>query len=326
MGIFSALAAIGGGLIGARSNRSINSQNVQAQEQANMQNFAFLNEQRQHSEDFAREMTGDARANSDFWNRASLDFSRRQFGEQRDQARYGISRKVEDARRAGLHPLFALGGATGGGSPVNFIAGQAPTGSAVGSAGPVAQAAVRRPDNALGRGLTAAALAYQDRKDKQYARKRQKQLDARTIRMDNAALRKMTAEANESEARARLADSNVKRAEQEANYTRPPIALEAIPPLAAHGQTHPLGVRAKPQDLVAAVDKMRSSRGGFRPFWSEEKWGELGQFVTAMFPWITSAESIFTNKGIATPRRKWPRDRSRRDRNPNLQHLRSFDR
>lgn len=53
-----------------------------------------------------------------------------QFDQQMD---HSVRRRVEDAKRAGVHPLFALG-ASSGGSPTLAAGGGSPSGSAVGEA------------------------------------------------------------------------------------------------------------------------------------------------------------------------------------------------
>lgn len=52
--------------------------------------------------------------------KAAMDFSERQFAEQRSLAREGIRFRVQDASLAGIHPLYALGGSPAGGSPVGM--------------------------------------------------------------------------------------------------------------------------------------------------------------------------------------------------------------
>lgn len=60
----------------------------------------------------------------DRWNQRSLDFATRQFES-------GIQTRVADAKKAGIHPLFALGASGGGGSP-SFSVGGGVSGNALG--------------------------------------------------------------------------------------------------------------------------------------------------------------------------------------------------
>ena len=62
------------------------------------------------------------------WNQLGFDLANRQFT-------HGIRTRVRDARRAGIHPLYALGSA---GSSPSFVAGQHPTGSGLGTGSNIA--------------------------------------------------------------------------------------------------------------------------------------------------------------------------------------------
>lgn len=53
-------------------------------------------------------------------NDASLEFAREQNALQREMAQFGIRWKVEDAKAAGIHPLFALGAPPFNPSPVSY--------------------------------------------------------------------------------------------------------------------------------------------------------------------------------------------------------------
>lgn len=74
-----------------------------------------------------------SRAFTNKWNKKQLRFAREQFQLQKELTTEGIQRRVYDAKQAGLHPLYALGGSISS-SPTNFIPGQSPTGSSAGIA------------------------------------------------------------------------------------------------------------------------------------------------------------------------------------------------
>lgn len=69
------------------------------------------------------------RQQTDFWNQQSQEQNRKQFV---DLQRRSIQWRVKDAKKAGLHPLFALGGTASGASPTPFIPGQTESGNALG--------------------------------------------------------------------------------------------------------------------------------------------------------------------------------------------------
>lgn len=52
-------------------------------------------------------------------NSQSLALARENMGLQREFAQHGVRWKVEDAKQAGIHPLFALGASTHSFSPVS---------------------------------------------------------------------------------------------------------------------------------------------------------------------------------------------------------------
>jgi hypothetical protein len=66
--------------------------------------------------------------NTGYWNRTQLAEAVRQFNQMRADNVNQAKIRVRDAKKAGLHPLFALG-ASSNVSPTSFIPGQAPSGN-----------------------------------------------------------------------------------------------------------------------------------------------------------------------------------------------------
>lgn len=129
------------------------------------------------------------REQTDFWNRQSQAWSREQFRELQDRS---IQNRVIDAKKAGIHPLYALGMSPGPSVP--FIAGQSASG------------------NALGEGISRAGRSLE-------AAVRTR----RTTPLVKAQIRREEAAAARDEAAAAQIRSAMKRAEQEANYRRPGV-------------------------------------------------------------------------------------------------------
>lgn len=111
--------------------------------------------------------------------------ARRMFQQQMDES---IQRRVADAKKAGIHPLFALGASVGA-SPT-LMAGQSTSGSALGEG--IAEA---------GRTLTRYASAKADR--------------TAQAAMQAASIRSANASATRDEAEAMLAASQAKKLQQE---------------------------------------------------------------------------------------------------------------
>lgn len=98
-----------------------------------------------------------SREQTERWNQIQYDFAREQYNRQVYKDQKGLQERVADAKAAGLHPLFALGAQLSSSSPVNFIAGQSPTGSA-------ASAALDTTDwGTVGQGIGNAVSDYQSK-------------------------------------------------------------------------------------------------------------------------------------------------------------------
>lgn len=96
----------------------------------------------------------------------SREFADRNEALQREFAQMGIRWKVEDAKAAGLHPLYALGGGAGF-SPSAFIGGSAPT-SQAGSVGAPSESrgSFSSALGDMGQNIMRAALAAMDPHEK----------------------------------------------------------------------------------------------------------------------------------------------------------------
>lgn len=191
-------------------------------------------------------------------NRAALDETKRQFDQNFNHA---ISARVADAKRAGLHPLFALGGGVGasGGSFAPIPQSGSSLGDGISAAGAAASAALSRKGQ---RALQAAHLALQE-----------KEVNSRVAK---------------NEAEALLAASQAKRLEQEALSTGtdlqtlsgvsvpfgPPTA-ELRPKVTAVPRKKPkppvrLEKQTRPHDVMPMQVPMRAPNGDVVMMWNPE--------------------------------------------------------
>lgn len=142
---------------------------------------------------------------------------------------------AKDAKAAGLHPLFALGAGSGGGSPT-FMAGQSPMGSAV------ADAAA-----AIGQGVAAKPTEVQRN-------------------LAHAQIESINSQTRRNDAEAALANSQARRVAQE-SYARGNDILQT-----AVSETAPVPVgkvRHVPAKITSHATGDRSTTAGTRPFFSK---------------------------------------------------------
>lgn len=207
-----------------------------------------------------------ARGRSEYWNRKALDWSKEQFGV---LTRSALQRKVTDAKRAGLHPLFALGAQAPGSVP--FIPGQAPSGSHLGEG-------IRDAATEIGRGVSRGQRA-----SREAARVRAE--GRRADRVADAQVRGIEARAAADEAQALATLSTLRRAEQEAN-ARQDIAktyplsgsksgsLEPPTPLPAVGERPQPTLLSLPGGKKGWLTGPQADAEKF-----QEKYGELADWV-----------------------------------------------
>ena len=164
-----------------------------------------------------------ARKAQGYWNAVAQNFAREQFDEQKYLARHGIATRVADAKRAGLHPLFALGMGAQGGSPVSFspgaIGGQADTGSGFGDAIAGVGQALSGYAGAQGRKPNAYE-AQMARFDANFDRRRKALEVKQSAALNAAQVQRLRAAARADEVTAAVALSQNARAAQAANHHR----------------------------------------------------------------------------------------------------------
>lgn len=133
--------------------------NSNATQEANMMNAynAAMNRQataveNDASRQFAREVNQEAAVNNDLNRQINLKINADNLALQREFAQNGVSWRVEDAKRAGLHPLAALGGTGASFSPMAHISGSS-GGGAQGSSSGFAASPSAIPDHSMGNAL-----------------------------------------------------------------------------------------------------------------------------------------------------------------------------
>lgn len=141
-----------------------------------------------------------------YWNRRGLAETKRQFDTQVNLHRNTIRHRVEDAKKAGIHPLYALG-ASSSVSPVAFAGGGAATGAGVSAVIPEGQ------NHSTLNAVAGALSRYEQRKLATAAAKRQQQLDQYAMRESYWRSRK-------DEALAQEALSNAARAAAQVNQNQ----------------------------------------------------------------------------------------------------------
>lgn len=202
---------------------------------------------------------------AEYWNQASHALARESF----DWNKSYIQNRVADAKKAGIHPLYALGTPGAGAS---FSAGQAPTGSALGTG--IARA-----------GEAAASMLGRRKKDPLAA------LQADHLRAQIGATNAQGARDN---AEALLASSRMKRLEQEALVRPTTYGVGEKPSTGPNERTvnTPFGSITVPKGLSSAQD-------------AENWFGEGGDIFSGL---ANLVESVLQKFGLPLDtKQKWNR-------------------
>lgn len=193
--------------------------------------------------------------------------AQQQFDQQMD---HSVRRRVEDAKRAGIHPLYALG-ASSGASPT-IMAGQHSSGSGISDAAA-----------AIGSGLAQSSQHKQDTRAAELERIRLLELNAAQIQAQKAS-------ANADNALAMQRISDIKRAEQRVNQIRPSPNISDIPPTMLHDKgkqgslTTPYGGTLRNRNQSSWADD-----------WSQ-RYGEPGEWIGGILNLLQDVGSHIGNK------------------------------
>lgn len=156
---------------------------------------------------------------------------KKQYKYQKEFAKNQLQWRVEDAKAAGLHPLFALGG--GGGTSPTFMAGQSPMGSAIAdSAAAIGSAVAGRPSE----------LSKQ---------------------LQSAQIQSINSQTERNQAEAALARSQAARVAQTANVT--PSIASAVVDEALATDTNRAKVQVVPSEVKTRSGKDSSVVAGMAP-------------------------------------------------------------
>lgn len=235
------------------------------------------------------------------WNRRQLSFAKRQFRLQRDLTKEGIQRRVADAKKAGLHPLYALGGSASA-SPTTFIPGQSPTGSAPGLA--VSQA-MRRGTNFAG-----AGSRFDLRQEEQRQRRREEMSDTMAVEKHLSDLK------NDQVLRDRYR-SEIRRNEQAAVHgSATGAATQSVPELSDVNKLDFI-----PEDTAVGRGytwRQRTDGSWYRAYEEDTSGlGELAPLATAvgvLNDVIADAKGLFKMKRRRAQTREWRAEQQRRAR------------
>ena len=233
------------------------------------------------------------------WNKKSLAFARKQLKLQDRLTTQGIQRRVNDARKAGLHPLYALGG-TISASPTTFIPGQSPTGSSPG----IATAAARR----RGTNFARAGQIFDERKEMARQRRREEMADTMSLEKHLSDLK------NDEVLRDRYR-SEIRRNEQAAMTAggASGAVTEAVPELSDVNKLDFI-----PEDTVVGRGytwRMRRDGSWYRAYEEDTSGlGELAPLATAvgvLNDFLADAKGLFDMKRRRAQTREW-REREKR--------------
>lgn len=244
-----------GSLIGSESNKDIASSNTSAQAEVNAQNVAYQREANAQNIELARELQARNEA-------LALRTAASNEALQREFAQMGIRWRVEDAKAAGLHPLYALGGSGAAYAPAPaLVHGSPPEVRA-----PRVEASLRSPGDFglasmgqdIGRALAATLDPVQSAERALQLRLLEKQVDV--------------ADAQAQYYRSRAVGDGSPGGGQSvyiparSGYGEDPLQLIDAPYLRDT-------VRAQPSDVESSRSSDPSSTPGSRPLWSDYNFG-----------------------------------------------------
>jgi hypothetical protein len=210
------------------------------------------------------------------------------YGAQKEFAQNGIRWKVEDAKRAGIHPLYALGASTASYSPVQGYSGDYGISDAF---------------SQMGQGVARAAQAKMTKEERDRE-------DARQEMQDVFNLARFNMEQRRQEAEIKLIDSEIAR-----NKAASEVALRstAVPPAMPSGPT-----------LIPGQGNAPATGTKDAPYWdrsipqmgfSHDASGRLvdvipsddyasrteDKFIVEWLPWVQAAWRNFKAKSFGTP-------------------------
>jgi hypothetical protein len=198
-------------------------------------------------------------------NRVDRAEVKRQFNTQVNLHRNTIRHRVEDAKAAGIHPLYALG-ASSSVSPVQFAGGSASPGTGVSAVMPIPEGENSATTNAV---LNALSQKEQ-RKYQQAALQRQAQLDQYAMRESYWRSRK-------DEALAMEALSNAARARSEVNQNQDGSG-ELLAQTISKKPSYPTGETEKLVSKAETSTNRGGSKAAINPLW-DRRLDENGNVV-----------------------------------------------
>jgi hypothetical protein len=209
---------------------------------------------------------------------------------------FTIRDRVRDAKKAGLHPLYALGAASQGtGSAPTFIPGQSPTGSHAG----VAQDVLDDSAGAAMRGIAKGLRSMQ-------SNKRQQRLDKFDEEMHEAQISRMKSQERLDEAHAQYYNSLRKNAEQGTRGSGPEIiSTGSVHPDGATIGTAPDGKTPSTRVIVGPDGGSHKARGAPTQV-IEDEYGDVVGWVYGGYKFgVDVAKAISEAHGKLAPERRW---------------------
>ena len=283
--IIGAGASLLGGALASRSSKRANDSNQQIAAANNAMSDAQFN--KNFDENVKRNDMSQANYEADV-KRNEYQF--------KDLQQNSIQHRVRDAIAAGVHPLYAIGASSSGASPAQAATPLFNTGPNA----PNRDRAVVQPNDGLAKGIAGAgraAAGYMARNSVDAKLARAAQIEQ--IELTGASAANQLAQAEWYKRRG-VADTFNSMGRDTMAYTGAGMDDK----LSNQGLAEAIATMFKgkmiPRENSPATDHVWTqakdgSSLGKRPIWSEDKFGELGQFATAIYPWI---EQIFSRNPV----------------------------